>query len=92
MKKEVLVFNALTRRFLLTEGKGVDAFSALQLIGEMLGSIRVTSNRDRNRVAIAKEQVRKIRSHVRKLQEKVGVLEEQVAVLEETKDKRANEE
>lgn len=56
----------------------------IQAIFETMGSIRLTSNRDRNRMALAQENMKKVRRHVKKLEEKVVVLQEQVSILEES--------
>ena len=56
----------------------------IQAIFETMGSIRLTSNRDRNRMALAQENMKKVRRHVKKLEERVVVLQEQVSILEES--------
>jgi cell division protein FtsB len=61
----------------------------------MLSTLRILSQRDTNRVEIAKEQLVKVRRQVKRIQERnksleeqVTTLEEQVKVLEETKTKK----
>ena len=84
--------NRITRSFLMGESYDPTVLSSIQMIFEMLNGLRITSQRDTNRIEVAKEQVVKVRRHVkrieernRSLEEQVQVLEEQVKVLEETK-------
>ena len=84
--------NRITRSFLMGESYDPTVLSSIQMIFEMLNGLRITSQRDTNRIEVAKEQVVKVRRHVkrieernRNLEEQVQVLEEQVKVLEETK-------
>ena len=84
--------NRITRSFLMGESYDPTVLSSIQMIFEMLNELRITSQRDTNRIEVAKEQVVKVRRHVkrieernRSLEEQVQVLEEQVKVLEETK-------
>jgi hypothetical protein len=85
----------MTRKFLLGENYDPTVLSSIQTIFEMLSDIRILSQRDTNRVEIAKEQLIKVRRNIKKIQEKnktleeqIGLLEEQVKVLEETKEKK----
>lgn len=59
----------------------------IQSILEVMENIRLTSNRDRNRMALAKENMKKVRRHVKRVEERVTMLQEQVAVLEENNKK-----
>lgn len=84
--------NRITRSFLMGESYDPTVLSSIQMIFEMLNGLRITSQRDTNRIEVAKEQVVKVRRHVKRLEERnrsleeqVQVLEEQVKVLEETK-------
>ena len=84
--------NRITRSFLMGESYDPTVLSSIQMIFEMLNGLRITSQRDTNRIEVAKEQVVKVRRHVkrieernRNLEEQIQVLEEQVKVLEETK-------
>lgn len=56
----------------------------IQAIFETMGSLRLTSNRDRNRMSLAQENMKKVRRHVKRLEERVVVLQEQVTILEES--------
>jgi septation ring formation regulator EzrA len=56
----------------------------IQAIFETMGSLRLTSNRDRNRMSLAQENMRKVRRHVKRIEERVHVLQEQVTILEES--------
>ena len=85
----------ITRKFLLGEDYDPTVLSSIQTIFEMLSDIRILSQRDTNRVEIAKEQLIKVRRNIKKiqernnnLQEQIETLEEQVKVLEETKKKK----
>lgn len=85
----------LTKRFLLKEEYDPTTLSSIQTIFEMLSTLRIISQRDTNRVEIAKEQLVKVRRQIKKIQERnrsleeqVTTLEEQVKVLEETKKKK----
>lgn len=64
----------------------------IQAIFEVMSNIRLTSNRDRNRMSLAKENMKKVRRHVKKLEEKVLVLQEQITLLEENSKKSQNKE
>jgi len=84
--------NRITRSFLMGESYDPTVLSSIQMIFEMLNGLRITSQRDTNRIEVAKEQVVKVRRHVKRLEERnrgleeqIQVLEEQVKVLEETK-------
>ena len=79
--------DALTRRFLLGEGKSAGLRSYIQNLGEVLGQINPRSRTDERRMEIAKENLREIKRHVRKLEEKVKSLEEHINILEEKKGK-----
>ena len=85
----------ITRKFLLGEDYDPTVISSVQIIFEMLNGLRISSQRDTNRVEIAKEQLIKVRRNIKRLQERnnnlqeqVSTLEEQVKVLEETKKKK----
>jgi cell division protein FtsB len=85
----------ITKRFLLNEEYDPTTLSSIQTIFEMLSTLRIISQRDTNRVEIAKEQLVKVRRQIKKIQEsnrsleeQVSTLEEQVKVLEETKTKK----
>ncbi len=82
----------ITKRFLLNEEYDPTTLSSIQTIFEMLSSLRIATQRDTNRVEIAKEQLVKVRRQIKRLQERnknleeqVTTLEEQLKVLEETK-------
>ena len=78
-------FNKMTRRFLMGEGKQeVNAHALLQALSETISSIRPRSQRDENKIAIAKKHLYEITRSFRKLQEQVNILEEKLQVLEES--------
>ncbi len=85
----------ITRKFLLGEHYDPTVLSSIQIVFEMLNGLRIISQRDTNKIEIAKEQIVKVRRHVkrieernRNLEEQVGLLEEKLKVLEETKKGR----
>ena len=59
----------------------------IQSILEVMENVRLTSNRDRNRMALAKENMKKVRRHVKRVEERVVMLQEQVSLLEENEKK-----
>ena len=66
------------------EGKQeVNAHALLQALSETISSIRPRSQRDENKIAIAKKHLYEITRSFRKLQEQVSILEEKLQVLEE---------
>jgi len=73
----------ITKRFLLNEEYDPTTLSSIQSIFEMLSTLRILSQRDTNRVEIAKEQLVKVRRQVKRIQERNKSLEEQVTTLEE---------
>ena len=88
-------YDRITRDFLLGENYDPTVLSSIQMVFEMLNGIRITSQRDTNKIEVAKEQVVKVRRHIKRLQEinknleeQVGVLEEKLTVLEEKKKKK----
>lgn len=70
-------------------GKGGMA-AQIQAIFEAMSQVRLSSNRDRNRMALAMENMKKVRRHVGRLEEQVVVLQEQVVVLEESAPKKGD--
>ena len=91
-------FDKMTRRFLLGEEYDPTVLSSIQMVFEMLNGIRITSQRDTNKIEVAKEQMIKVRRHIKRLQEanknlqeQVSTLEEQVKVLEENSNPKKEE-
>ena len=80
MKKTL---DRITKRFLLNEEYDPTTLSSIQTIFEILSSLRIGSQRDTNRVEIAKEQLVKVRRQIKKIQERNKQLEEQILTLEE---------
>ena len=77
-------FNAMTRRFLMGEGrKDISPNALIQALTETLSTLRPSSRKDENKIAIAQNHLREITRSFRKLQEQVNLLEEQLSVLEE---------
>ena len=78
--------NALTRRFLLGEGREKPTIrSYVDALSGVIESIRPRSIKETRRLSIAKEHLREIKLMTRRLEEKVLMLEEHVKVLEEGK-------
>ncbi len=77
-------FNAMTRRFLMGEGKkSINPHALIEALSDTLSTLRPSSKRDENKIAIARGHLREITRSFRKLQEQVNMLEEQMRVLEE---------
>ena len=77
-------FNDMTRRFLLNEGKKqINPNALLQALQEALSTIRPSTRRDENKIAVAKKHLKEITLSFRRLQEQVNILEERLQVLEE---------
>jgi uncharacterized protein YigA (DUF484 family) len=74
----------MTRRFLLGEDrKAPSGMAYIQSLGKALSELKVSSQRDRNIVEIAKSHLREIRKQHKKLHERVSILEEKLNILEE---------
>ena len=91
-------FDKITKRFLLGEQYDPTVLSSIQMVFEMLNGIRITSQRDTNKIEVAKEQMIKVRRHIKRLQEsnnnlqeQISTLEEQVKILEEDKSLKKEE-
>lgn len=76
-------YGKMTRKFLLGEDYDPTILSSIQIIFEMLNGLRIGTQRDTNKVEIAKEQVVKVRRHIKRIEERNRNLEEQVQTLEE---------
>lgn len=83
MKTDYEEMRDRTKRFLLGETYDPTVLSSIQIIFEMLNGLRIVSQRDTNKVEIAKEQVVKVRRHIKRIEEKNRNLEEQMEILEE---------
>jgi len=70
--------SAMTRRFLLGEGKAPSLKSYIQSVGEILGSIKPATKADTNRLSVAKQHVKEIKRMVSRLESKIDDLEEQL--------------
>ena len=74
----------MTRKFLLGEGKKqINPHALLQALQEALSTIRSSTRRDENKIAVAKKHLKEITLSFRRLQEQVNILEERLQVLEE---------
>ena len=77
-------FSNMTRKFLLNEGKKqINPNALLQALQEALSTIRPSTRRDENKIAVAKTHLKEITLSFRRLQEQVNILEERLQVLEE---------
>ena len=79
--EEYSSFDLLLEQDLLEKGR---MGAQIQAILEVMENIRLSSNRDRNRMSLARENMKKVRRHVGRLEERVVVLQEQVTLLEES--------
>lgn len=76
--------NNMTRKFLMGEGKKqINPHALLQALQEALSTIRPSTRRDENKIAVAKKHLKEITLSFRRLQEQVNILEERLQVLEE---------
>tara|TARA_R110000824_G_scaffold47486_7_gene135206 strand:- start:366 stop:617 length:252 start_codon:yes stop_codon:yes gene_type:complete len=81
-------FGNMTRKFLMGEwNTKVSTTSRIASIKEALQSLKPRTNRERQRVELALENLTHVRREHRKLKEQVLVLEERLQVLEEGKEK-----
>lgn len=74
--------NEMTKKFLLNEGE-TSVREYIQSLSEILNSLRLTTQRDINRVKIANTHIKEIKKRYKRLEEKITLLEEKVSVLEE---------
>ena len=75
--------------FILKEGHNPPNMNSyIQALEEVLSSLTPSTMRDQNRIAVAKENLRNIRSQHRKLQQEYQSLQERVVQLEESSKKR----
>ena len=70
----------------MKEGVSPDVSAALQVVREMITSVKPSSKKDGNRIKVALEQLNNVRRQVRKLHETINKLEEQLEVLQEKKE------
>jgi hypothetical protein len=78
----------LTKEFLVSEGRAPDAniMAYVQALSETIANMRPRSQAEGRRLAIAEQQLKKIKNMARRMQEQINVLEERVNVLEEIKE------
>ena len=78
----------LTKQFLVNEGRAADAniMAYVQALSETIANMRPRSQAEGRRLAIAEQQLKKIKNMARRMQEQISVLEERVNVLEEIKE------
>lgn len=79
------MLNKLTKVILLGEDIKVDPSASVQALYDIITSVRVSNQRDTNRMSVAKEHLRSIKRNLRSLNERVSVLEEELKVLNEDK-------
>jgi hypothetical protein len=79
------MWRKITKSFLLNEALKVDIPASLQALSDIVSTIRVTNQRDNNRIKLAKEHIRGIKRHMRQLNEKVDSLEAELSLLKEEK-------
>ena len=77
----------ISRRFIMGEAFEPPTIkSYIQSLEETLNSLSPKTIKERNKLQIAKQQLKEVRRHVRRMEEILTILEEQVNVLEEKKD------
>ena len=78
----------LTKDFLLSEGQAPEAniMAYVQALSETIANMKPRSQSEGRRLAIAEQQLKKIKNMARRMQEQINVLEERVNVLEEIKE------
>ena len=78
----------LTKDFLVNEGRAPDAniMVYVQALSETIANMKPRSQSEGRRLAIAEQQLKKIKNMARRMQEQISVLEERVNVLEEIKE------
>tara|TARA_R110000824_G_scaffold335719_2_gene522253 strand:- start:290 stop:544 length:255 start_codon:yes stop_codon:yes gene_type:complete len=80
-------FANMTRKFLLGEWNSkVSTTSRIASIKEALQSLKPRTNKEKQRVELALENLTHIRREHRKLKEQVHILEEKLQILEEGKE------
>jgi len=79
-----LLYN-ITKKYLLEENYFLDASASVQALSDIVSSIRVLTQRDNNRLKLAKEHIRGIKRQMRSLNEKVQSLETELNLLKEEK-------
>tara|TARA_B100001094_G_C18183962_1_gene802580 strand:+ start:1770 stop:2009 length:240 start_codon:yes stop_codon:yes gene_type:complete len=79
------MWRKITKNFLMNENLKVDIPASLQALSDIVSNVRVTNQRDSNRIKLAKEHIRGIRRHMRQLNEKVNSLESELSLLKEEK-------
>jgi hypothetical protein len=79
------MWRKITKNFLLNETLKVDVPASLQALSDIVTNIRVTNQRDNNRIKLAKEHIRGIKRHMRQLNEKINSLESELSLLKEEK-------
>ena len=78
----------LTKDFLVNEGRAPDAniMVYVQALSETIANMKPRSQSEGRRLAIAEQQLKKIKNMARRMQEQISVLEERVNVLKEIKE------
>lgn len=78
----------LTKDFLFNEGQAPEAniMAYVQALSETIANMKPRSQSEGRRLAIAEQQLKKIKNMARRMQEQINVLEERVNVLEEIKE------
>ena len=79
------MWRKITKSFRLNENLKVDIPASLQALSDIVTNIRVTNQRDSNRIKLAKEHIRGIKRHMRQLNEKINSLESELSLMIEEK-------
>jgi archaellum component FlaC len=63
----------MQKNFILNEGvESVDPIAYIQNVEELLNSVSIKTNSDSRRIAVAKENLKKIRKHIKRLQQEIA--------------------
>jgi len=77
--------DSITKRFILSEGKGPTISSWIQSLSEGVNSHKPRSLSEQRRIEVMKHNLSELKRCARRMQEQISLLEEQVNILQEEK-------
>jgi hypothetical protein len=77
--------DSITKRFILSEGKGPTISSWIQSLSEGVNSLKPRSLSEQRRIEVMKHNLSEFKRCARRMQEQISLLEEQVNILQEEK-------
>ena len=77
--------NSLTRKFMVSEGRGPTINSWIQSLSENIGALKPRSLSEERRVEVMKHNLAELKRAARRMGDKISVLEEQLNILQEEK-------